>query len=60
VGPLVGRPVVDRIRSELRLINYDRKVGTVSRYSFYLRFTMIVAILGAAAVFLGTDPWGPW
>jgi hypothetical protein len=52
--------VVDRIRSELRLINYDRKVGTVSRYSFYLRFTMIVAILGAATVFLGTDPWGPW
>jgi hypothetical protein len=32
----------------------------VSRYSFYIRFTMLLAILAVAAVALGTEPWGPW
>jgi hypothetical protein len=32
----------------------------VSRYSLYLRFTALLAILAAAAIFAGTDPWGPW
>jgi hypothetical protein len=32
----------------------------MSRYSFYLRFTVLVAILATAAVLLGNDPWGPW
>ncbi len=32
----------------------------MSRHMFYVRFTVLVAILAAAAVFLGNDPWGPW
>jgi len=32
----------------------------VSRYTFYVRFALLVAVLTAAAVFIGTDPWGPW
>jgi hypothetical protein len=32
----------------------------VSRYSFYIRFTMLLAILAVASVALGTEPWGPW
>jgi len=31
----------------------------VSRYSLYFRLTMLVAILSAAAVLLGNEPWGP-
>jgi hypothetical protein len=32
----------------------------VSRYAFYVRFTMLLALLAAASVLLGTEPWGPW
>jgi hypothetical protein len=31
----------------------------VSRSSFYIRFLLVLAILGTAAVLLGGDPWGP-
>jgi hypothetical protein len=39
---------------------HDRKVGKVSRYTFYVRFALLVAVLAAASVLLGTEPWGPW
>jgi len=39
---------------------HDRKVGTVSRYTFYVRFAVLVALLATVAVFAGNDPWGPW
>jgi len=32
----------------------------MSRYSLYARLSVLVVILAAAAVFIGTDPWGPW
>jgi hypothetical protein len=32
----------------------------VSRYTFYVRFALLVAVLAAAAVLLGNEPWGPW
>ena len=32
----------------------------MSRNTFYVRFALLVAVLAAASVFLGTDPWGPW
>jgi hypothetical protein len=32
----------------------------VSRYTFYVRFALLVAVLATAAVLLGNDPWGPW
>jgi len=32
----------------------------MSRYSYYVRFTLVLAILATAAVVLGGDPWGPW
>jgi hypothetical protein len=32
----------------------------VSRFSFYVRFVALLAILATAAVVLGSEPWGPW
>jgi hypothetical protein len=32
----------------------------LSRNTFYVRFALLVALLAAVSVFLGTDPWGPW
>jgi hypothetical protein len=32
----------------------------VSRYTFYVRFALLVAVLATAAVLLGNEPWGPW
>jgi len=32
----------------------------VSRYSHYIRFVVLLAILATAAVALGNEPWGPW
>jgi hypothetical protein len=32
----------------------------VSRYTFYVRFALLVAVLATASVLLGTEPWGPW
>jgi len=37
----------------------NRKVGEVSRYSHYVRFLVLLAILATAAVLVGADPWGP-
>jgi hypothetical protein len=31
----------------------------VSRYSHYVRFLVLLAILATAAVLVGADPWGP-
>lgn len=31
----------------------------MSRYSFYIRFVMVLAILATLAVAAGTEPWGP-
>jgi hypothetical protein len=31
----------------------------VSRYSFSIRFLVLLALLIAAAVLVGGDPWGP-
>jgi len=31
----------------------------VSRYSFSVRFLVLLALLVAAAMLLGADPWGP-
>jgi hypothetical protein len=33
--------------------------GKVSRYSYYVRFFLVLAILATAAVLVGADPWGP-
>jgi hypothetical protein len=32
----------------------------MSRYTMYLRFTLLLALLAAAAIVLGNEPWGPW
>lgn len=32
----------------------------MSRYTFYVRFAVLVALLATVAVFAGNDPWGPW
>ena len=32
----------------------------MSRYTFYVRFALLVAILATVAVLLGNEPWGPW
>ena len=37
----------------------NRKVGVVSRSSFSIRFLVLLALLVAAAVLVGADPWGP-
>lgn len=39
----------------------DRKVGRVSRFTsaLYVRLVVLLAILAAAAIVLGNDPWGP-
>jgi len=31
----------------------------VSRYTIYVRFALLVAVLATAAFLLGNDPWGP-
>jgi hypothetical protein len=31
----------------------------MSRSSFYVRFVLLVVVLGTVAALLGGDPWGP-
>jgi hypothetical protein len=50
---------VERDTESLIRGTHDRKVGRVSRHSFYVRFLLIVAVLAMAAIMLGADPWGP-
>jgi hypothetical protein len=32
----------------------------MARYSQYVRFFVLLAILAVAAIALGNEPWGPW
>lgn len=32
----------------------------MSRNTQYLRLVLLLAVLAAAAVVLGNEPWGPW
>jgi len=32
----------------------------LSRTTFSVRLALLVALLAAASVLLGTEPWGPW
>jgi len=56
----VTRGVLGRPHDRQPVTTLDRKVGKVSRFAFYLRFAVLLAVLATAAVVLGGDPWGPW
>lgn len=55
---LTSGSVVDTTESLVRGAR-NRKVGTVSRFTFSVRFLVLLAILATAAILLGGDPWGP-